>query len=263
MDDLSAIDTSTDPLNSKETLEKYPMLWNNQGIPIGLHDSPKQTLEKANHNTVLKMIKILPTIKKKTKMLYIGSGYGNTVKYLVDTFSCQIDFLSLDLAKESIDDKWIEQAGLADSVTLTQGTFNNIPTQREAYDLVWAQDVFLYAKNKRALLRKLAHVLQPEGRLIFTEIMKSLNCTEMEGVDLEELTTENTYQSLARRADLEKVYIREFPDQLAAHFSKVQAEIKKKGSGNGPAGEKLKNWIAALEAGCLSWGMLQFQKRNM
>lgn len=266
MDDLSATDTTANPLDSQEAIANFPMVWNRKGVPIGIYTSPEQTMEEANRNTVLKMIKILPAIKKKTKMFYIGSGYVETVKYLVNTFNCQVDFLSLGLAKEGIDAEGIEKEGLSDSVTLTSGNFNNIPTQRETYDLVWAQDVFMYGKNKRGLLRKLAHILQPEGRLIFTDIMSSegQEATESEGaIDLNLLETTKSYSSLARRADLEKVYIREFPEQLTSHYSKVQAAIKEEGPGNGPQGDKLNDWMAAAEKDWLTWGMLQFQKRNV
>ena len=91
-------------------------------------------------------------------------------------------------------------------------------------------------------------------------------------IHLEELGSVAGYLRMASSADLERVFVREMPDQLVTHYSKVLSELKDRYGEIIKKSNKayidnmitgLNHWIEAGKQGYLNWGLLQFQKRNL
>ena len=224
------------------------------------------------------MVKILPTIKRGHRILVLGSGYGGAARYLAEEFGCKVDCLNISELQNKRNEALTKKAGLEDKVKIIQGKFEELPYDRDTIDLVWSQDALLHSEDKIKVFREIKRVLNSSGRLIFSDLMQSDDCPEdvlkkiLARLNLKDLGSFKKYKRIAQRADLEQVYLREMPDQLATHYAKVLENLNDmwnkliiKSDKEFLEREKqgLADWIDASHKGYLNWGILQFQKRNI
>ncbi len=273
--DLTGI--TKDYYNSTEADEFYANIWGGEHIHIGIYKKKSDSIPKASEQTIKTMIRLLPKIGKNTAILDLGSGYGGAARYLARQFQCKIDCLNVSERENERNEALNKEAELEEYITVTTGNFEQIPFQRETFDIVWSQDALLHSEKREKVFREAARVLKPEGRFIFTDPMQSDDCPDgalqnvLERLHLKNLSSVNYYQRIARKADLERVIIKEMPKQLLQHYTKIldatrdqYDEIVKK-SGKEYIDkmiEGLQHWIEAAKEGYLNWGILEFQKRN-
>ena len=261
----------------RKTEALYAILWGEKDIHTGIYDAPDQSIVKAAKETRLAMTRKVPAIKKNKKILDIGSGYGTTARWLVEKFGCRVDCLDPDQAKNDRNHKLNKAAGLEDKITVVEGVLEKLPFTFESFDLVWSMDALLYSDNKSKVFREVARVLKPGGRFIFTVPMQSDDCPDqaleelLAHTHLESLGSVTLYKRLARRSDLETVLIKQRPKQLIRHYTKILEAFQKqeekliKKSTKATYQETVKGlqqWINAGKKNYLTWGILQFQKRN-
>jgi len=262
--------------DSKEVDEFYHKIWGGEDIHIGTYISGDESIEEASRQTILKMLKQLPTIKKGHRILDLGAGYGGAARFLAQEYNCRVDCLNLSEIQNKRNIEKTKAAELEKYISITAGNFEQIPFDRETYDIVWSQDALLHSNDKVKIFREVARVLKPEGRFIFTDPMQSKDCPAdvlkeaLERLHLEDLGSVNEYKSLANRADLEQVLIKRMPEQLTKHYAMVLKKLKqyeKTAKKSNRAFLKktmtgIEKSIEMGEKGYLTWGILQFQKRN-
>lgn len=255
----------------------YDELGGNVFKEIGMYDSPDQDIETAHQNTILRLIRLLPPLKKKHRILILGSGFGNTARYIAEKFSSKIDIINPDKFQNQKNEQLTEEAGLADIITIHKGNFQHLPFEGETFEIVLSQDSFSHKAKKNKIFRELKRVLKTSGRFIFTSYLSQKNITEEELSDLskktqlKDLGSTKMYNRLVRRVRLESVYNREFPDSLKNHSLNIlkklneldNAVIKKIGKEViTNEQEKWEQRLKAQEEGLLNWGIFQFQKMN-
>lgn len=272
------VQITKDYYDSQEADAFYAHIWGGEDIHIGLYDNPDDTIKEASRKTILKMLSVGPKISKKTKVLDIGAGYGGAARYLAKKYGCTVQCLNLSERENQRNTELTKVSQLEDLVTVTTGNFEQIPFERESFDLVWSQEALLHSARKEKVFREVARVLDLGGRFLFTDPMQSHDCPEevlekiLGRLHLRELGSIPQYLRLARRADLQRVFVKEMPEQLLTHYSKVLLELENRyeemieKSGKTYVDEMiegLRQWIAAAEQGYLNWGILQFQKQNI
>ncbi len=272
------VDITKNYYDSKDADEFYFHVWGGEDIHIGIYEDPEDTIKEASRKTVQAMLAVGPKISKKFKILDIGSGYGGAARYLASEFGCSVDCLNLSETENKRNIELTKAAGLEDLITVTTGNFEQIPFDRESFDLVWSQDALLHSNKKEKVFWEVARVLNRGGRFLFTDPMQNDDCPEgvlknvLARIHLEEMGSVKTYRRLARSADLERVFIKEMPEQLVNHYTKVLSVVKDKYDDLITKSSKayidnmmkgLQHWINAGEKGYLNWGILQFQKRNI
>ncbi|MEL6943838.1 MAG: methyltransferase domain-containing protein [Bacteroidota bacterium] len=254
----------------------YNQLWKEQDIKVGIYNKPSDTVEDANENTILQLIKIMPSLKKSTNMLMIGSGFGDVARYIVEKHGCHIDCLNPDPKENKIHQKKNDAAGIEGQIEVLEGDYSKTPHKLGHYDIIWSQDTLIHQEHKQKIFRDLARILKPEGRLIFTALLLDGDLTskiKLRGMlplsYSPDLLSANKYDRFTSNADLEKVFIKKMPNHLSAHYQKIlevmENNAKKVKDANflETMQTELKNSLSAIEQGYLTWGILQFQKRNV
>ncbi|MEM6697887.1 MAG: class I SAM-dependent methyltransferase [Bacteroidota bacterium] len=254
----------------------YQQLWKEQDVHIGIYDKASDTIETANENVILKMIKIMPSLKKSTNMLMIGSGYGDVARYIFEKHGCQIDCVNPDAKQNKIHQKKNTAIEAEAKIEIFEGDYSKTPYKLGHYDVIWSQDTFINQEHKQKIFRDLARILKPEGRLIFTALLQDgpltakIKLRSMLPLTYSpDLLTADKYDRFTSNADLEKVFIKKMPNHLTAHYQKLlermDANAKKVKDANflSSMQTELQNTLAVIEEGYLSWGILQFQKRNV
>jgi ubiquinone/menaquinone biosynthesis C-methylase UbiE len=105
-------------------------------------------------------------------VLEIGSGSGRYALYVAETAGCQV--IGLDLNAEGIRNASALAEGrkLARQVSFQQCDVSRpLPFADETFNAVFSNDVFCHIPGRPALLRELWRVLQPGGRLLFSDAL--------------------------------------------------------------------------------------------
>lgn len=277
MEEKKLIQTTRDYYNSKEADEFYHEIWGGEDIHIGIYSKDKESIKEGSRETVIRMASRISKIKKGYKILDIGSGYGGAARYLAEKYNCRVDCLNLSETENKRNLEKTKAVGLEQLISVTEGNFEKIPFDQETYDMVWSQDALLHTNKKLKVFREVSRVLKPQGHFIFTDPMQSADCPEgvlkpvLDQIHLEEMGSVNLYKSLARRTDLEQVFIKEMPEQLVNHYSKVLEALRERYDEVVEKSNKayldkmvvrLQHWVNAGCKGYLNWGILHFQKRN-
>ncbi len=271
------IKITKDYYNSDEADKFYFNFWGGENIHVGIYDKPKTSIKKASKKTIEAMLAIVPKPNKNARILDLGSGYGGAARYLAKKFGCKVDCINLSEKENERNIAMNKEAELDELITVTTGNFEKLPYPRETFDIVWSQDAIVHSNKKEKVFREVAKALKPEARFIFTDPMQSNDCPEgvlqgvLDRIHLEELGSVKKYLRLAIKVDLEKVFVKEMPEQLVTHYSKVLEEVESNYKDIVAKSSKayidkmiegLNHWIEAGKKGYLNWGILQFQKRN-
>ena len=114
----------------------------------------------------------LAGIRDAMHVLDIGSGLGGPARVMASEFGCSVTGIDLTRAFCDVAAELTERVGLADRVAFRHGDAMEIPFDRESFDVVWAQHVFMNIECKERLLVQVGRVLRPGGLLALHEIME-------------------------------------------------------------------------------------------
>jgi sarcosine/dimethylglycine N-methyltransferase len=168
-----------------------------------------------------------------------------------------------------------QEQGLSDKIDVVDGNFEQLPFADQSYNVAWSQDSFLHSGDRAQILQEVGRILQPQGQLIFTDIMQTDNCPEgvlqpvLDRIHLASLGSVSFYQKAAAKAGLEEVQVIDLTHQLVNHYSRVAAETKShydeavQESGKDYIDRMLvglQHWVDAGQNGYLFWGIVQFRK---
>lgn len=264
--------------DNPKAIKLYPSIFGGGNIHTGIYKKNADTIDTAAENTIKLMTRLLPKIGKNTNILNLGTSYGAAARFLAEKYQCKIECLSFSDQANEYNEQLTKKAELEDHINIQKGNYEQLPFARETFDIAWSQDAFFHNKQREKVFREVARVLKPEGRFIFTEVLKSQDCPDSVLEDIEavvpvgHLFSIREYRRIARKADLEQVFVREMPDQLVQHYSKVidsaNEQLKKlsKKEDKELLQHMIDTWnlyVENGEKGYLNWGILQFQKRNI
>lgn len=250
--------------------------WGGDDLHVGIYRNEKLRPFEASRLTTDRMLKLLPRIKRSTRILVIQSGFGTTARYIANEHNCKVDCLNDDPQQNAYNLAQIEADELTKKMTVTEGNVDYMPYAPETFDFVISQDSFSTTVEKRQMFRAIHRVMKPEGRLIFSAIMRGDDVSAEEEAKLnnlptEELLTREEYESDARRGFFQSIYGLNLSKHLSTHYSKLgdvlrenQEEISAK-INKRFVERKMKTCTQMEELaqdGALRWGILMFQKSN-
>ena len=255
----------------------YHNVWGGDDLHIGIYRPKDLSLYEANRKTTERMLRLLPRIKRASKILVVQSGFGGAARFIAEEYKCKVWCLNDDEKQNEYNLRKIEEIELSKKVKVDKGFVEYMPYDPDFFDFVIAQDAFSLTGKKKETFRAIHRVLKPEGRLIISALMRNESCGTDDAeklinkLPLEELITEEQYGNDAKRGFLQQIYSIELSDQLVTHYTKVlytlQANKEKlvEQSSKRFVADRIKtykNFITLAEDGCLDWGILMFQKMN-
>ena len=152
-----------DYYDSDEADDFYRTIWGGEDIHVGLYDEGPD-ISAASRRTVERMAAKAGPLKGK-HVLDLGSGYGGAARVLAGEYGAKVTCLNLSAVENERNRAMTAEAGLADKITVVDGSFDSVPFEDETFDLAWSQDAILHAPDRRAVLDEVARVLKPGGGL--------------------------------------------------------------------------------------------------
>lgn len=263
--------------DSEDANAFYQIIVGGEHLHVGIYKDDKDNIDTAGINTLKRMVRLVPKMKKSTKLLELGSGYGGTARFLLEMYGSKITCINISEVQNDIHHEKNKKADMDENITVTKGNFEKIPFPRESFDIVWSNDALMHSTHRDRVFSEVSRVLDSGGRFIFTDIIRAASATEdqvktfMNTALFKDLGSLKKYDRLARRVDLEKVYNKEFPEMAGKHYRKILDEIQ---SNKDKLAKKVskkfldnridryQKLIEGIDAGVLSWAILHYQKRN-
>lgn len=261
--------------NSQDADNFYSTVWGKEDMHLGIYQESHISYIEASQKTVETMASMVTNLKAASHVLDIGSGFGGSARYLAKKFGCRVTCLNLSELENEKNRTMNREQGVADLVTVIDGSYEDIPYPDENFDAVWSQDAMLHSSNRRKIFEEVARVLRNGGQFIFTDPMQKPDCPAdvlepvLARVHLESMGSFEFYRQAAADAGLHELAIIDLSQYLPMHYGNVLEVVEKDYDRLIEISSKkyidsmiegMKHWIDAGNNGYLTWGILHFRK---
>ena len=153
------------------------------------------------------------------RVLDICSGLGGPARYLAWKTGCQVTGIDLTASRVEGATALTEAAGLADKVRFRQGNALALPFGDASFTLAISQEAFAHIPNKPTLVAGIARVLQPGGRLVFSDILSRERLGEhdarrlFDGMRFSEIATEADYRGWLSATGMDIVNVTDLSEE--------------------------------------------------
>ncbi|QGK69828.1 methyltransferase domain-containing protein [Allosaccharopolyspora coralli] len=265
----NAVHTARDYYNSEDADNFYYRVWGGNDIHVGLYQTPDEDIDAASRRTVERMA-AKAEITPETRILDIGAGYGGAARYLARTYGCKVACLNLSEVENARNVEFNRQEGLDGLIEVKDGSFEDIPYQDNAFDLVWSQDAILHSGDRERVLEEVVRVLTPRGLFVFTDPMAADTAEKrdlgpiLDRLHLDSLGSPAFYRRHLNRLGLQTIDFDDLSDYLPVHYGRVLEVLQSRENELSEfIGEEyrtrmktgLRNWVTAGDGGNLAWGI--------
>lgn len=264
-----------DYYDSEDADRFYYAIWGGEDIHIGLYEVEGEPIRDASERTVHRMAEQIPSWSKDMRVLDCGAGYGGAARFLAREHGCKVTCLNLSDVQNARNREMTKAQGLDHLVDVVHGSFEEIPSPPEAFDVVWSQDAVLHSGHKDRTISQMARVLKPGGHLVMTDPMQADDCPPgvldavLARIHLDQMGSFALYRELTKKHGLEEVKIHDLTHQLVNHYSSVRQQLRDNSERLSNEISKgyiermdtgLGHWIDGGKAGHLAWGIMHFRK---
>lgn len=273
-DYCDVVDTARQYYNSSDADHFYFCIWGGEDLHLGIYENDTDSVFTASQRTVQKMAETLGNLGKGMEVLDIGAGFGGSARYLVKHYGCRVTALNLSEEQNRRNRCMNEEQGVSDSITVVDGSFEDIPFSDDSFDVVWSQDAILHSGKKERVLGEAARVLRPGGNFIFTDPMQADDCPEgvldpiLARIHLDSMGSPGLYRAYAAKHGMQEISFIDLSPQLAMHYARIALEMDSKKdeleacvSAEYIANMKigLQHWVDGSNNGYLTWGIFHFK----
>lgn len=271
----NAVETAREYYNSEDADNFYSIIWGGEDIHIGLYKDDVEPIADASRRTVQRMAERIKNLNADSRVLDLGAGYGGAARYLAQTYGCKVTALNLSEKENERDRELNREHKLDHLIDVVDASFESVPAEDGAFDVVWSQDAFLHSGQRETVINEIARVLSSGGELIFTDPMQADDCPEgvlqpvLDRIHLDTLGSVAFYREMAAKYGMRELHVEPMTEYLVKHYSRVREELSKaehnlQGKVSPDYIERmhkgLGHWVEAGNNGYLTWGILHFQK---
>ncbi|MBO0654525.1 methyltransferase domain-containing protein [Streptomyces triculaminicus] len=249
----------------------YATVWGGEDIHIGTYEHERETVADASRRTVEKAAdKVADFLGPGSRVLDLGSGYGGAARYLAGCFGCRVVALNISESQNQRHRKTNVERGLADLIEVVTGSFEDVPYEDGYFDVVWSQEAFCHSDERAKVLSEAVRVLNPGGRLVFTDLMAADDAPPnalrpaVSRLGVEAMATPGFYRQHLAELGLSHVDFEDRSEHLLTHYLRILEETQRGGpelrAAVSPAYldgllENLPLWVDASRNGHLSSGI--------
>ena len=141
----------------------------------GIYKGDNEDIGEALQHTIERMARLMPNIKKSSKILVLGGANSYPAVFLVARYGSKTDCVAQsDEAAKTIE-KYAKSHDKDDKITVHVQPFSKTMFSDGNFDIIWSMDGIHTTENKRTMMREAARLLVPEGRFIFCDYIDIKN----------------------------------------------------------------------------------------
>lgn len=269
------VDTAREYYNSDDADRFYFTVWGGEDIHIGIYQDDEDTIFDASRRTVAKMAEKFAHYPAGTRLLDIGSGYGGSARYLAKAHGFDVTCLNLSEVQNERNRQMNREQGLADKITVVDGNFEELPFEKDAFELAWSQDAILHSGNRFRVFEEVDRVLRSGGEFVFTDPMQKHGVERerlepvLARIHLDTMGSPEDYESYGDKLGWEFVGYDRMAECLVNHYSSVKRNLESRYDGLAAEIGKdyldrmrtgLQHWVDAGNSEALTWGIMHFRK---
>ena len=221
---------------------------------VGTFKKDDKSIEDSIANTVARFEKLVPNIKKSSKILIISNGHMFLPIYIATRYGCKIFIICRTEAELKSVQKDIKKYKLEDTVTVEVKDFHLTQFDYDYFDMAWSVNTLHSEAELMPVLREIRRILVPQGRFILCEHTSDDEATQ-ESIGA---YSHKTIEREANKADFEKVYLKDFVKESNDHYTHLLSQVKAKKK----EADKVSGMLKLVQDEKLVWTFMQFQKRN-
>ncbi len=263
-----------DYYNSHDADEFYYSVWGGEDIHVGIYEDEADSITVASRRTVEKMAAMVD-IDENTRILDIGAGYGGAARQLASRFGCTVCCVNISEVENKRNREKNAKRGLDHLIEVCDGTFDDIPYENAAFDIVWCEDAILHSDRKQEVFNEVKRVLKKGGKFIFTDPMQQDGCDTtklqpiLDRINLDEMGSVSKYRNMAKIAGLKEKEIVDLSEHLPVHYARVKSVLEAdydaitKMSSHRYVDKMIKglnHWVEGGKNGSLAWAVMLFEK---
>ena len=265
----SAVNTARNYYNSEDADRFYAVVWGGEDIHVGMYADASEEISAASRRTVETMAG-LGDLAQGCTVLDLGAGYGGAARYLARTYGCRVTCLNLSEVENERNRRINAEQGLEELIEVVDGSFEDVPFQDNAFDVVWSQDSLLHSGDRARVLEEAVRVLRSGGQMIFTDPMATEGASKedlkpiLQRIQLDTLATPSFYRRELLRLGMRSGGVHDHSQQLPRHYQRVYDElVRRKAELAGHVSDEyctrmqtgLQHWVQGGNTGNLAWGI--------
>ncbi|MHB1087081.1 MAG: methyltransferase domain-containing protein, partial [Minisyncoccota bacterium] len=91
-------------------------------------------------------------ISREDMVLDAGCGYGGSAMWLAETYGCNVEGITLSPLQAERGKRYIHERHLEQKVSITEGDYSALPYDSAHFDIYWAVESLVHAKDRRVVL---------------------------------------------------------------------------------------------------------------
>jgi sarcosine/dimethylglycine N-methyltransferase len=272
-ENLRAVVDSTQSYYDGPADEIYRTIWADNihlGVPPNADASHIEAMEHTN-----KLMAEMVDLRPGMRVVDLGCGYGSTARYLASNYGCHVTGTNISQKELSLARERAAGASLENLLSFEYGDFHDIPYAYGSFDVVWSQEAFLHAYDKRRVLSECKRVLTPGGTLIFTDILVRRDTPEADRariydrVKSPDMWDGEDYEGAINALGFEGQTTLDWSEYVARSYGWVLDRLEENREAIEPRAGKetvdntlkaLAFWVQSAQAGKIGWALFKASK---
>lgn len=149
----------------------YLAMWTNKK-DLSMHFGYFDEKAKSHRDSLVRMNEVLgefAQVKKGSKIVDAGCGYGNNSCWLAENFDSEVLGLNIIPYQIKMAEAKAKRMGLSDRVKFDLQNIEKTKLDENSFDLFWALESTVHAKSKKNVISEAGRLLKPGGRIMICE----------------------------------------------------------------------------------------------